>query len=66
MDGVEDVDAGLRVEGERGQVEREAGAADDDPLGEREQALGLAPAGQALEAVGADEVEEGGVGVLGA
>jgi hypothetical protein len=62
VDGLEEVDAGLlaRSEVEAGEVfERRAGAADDDPFGEFEEAVGLAPVSETEEAVGADEVEEG-------
>lgn len=67
VDGVEEVDAGELggCEMEWGEVfEGEAGAADDDPLGEGEESLGLAPLGEGEEAVGTDEGEEGGVGLL--
>ena len=67
VDGLEEVDAGTLVWSEiesREVVEGEAGAADDDPLGEFEEAVGFAPAGKVEEAVGPDEVEEGGVGVF--
>ena len=67
VDGLEEVDAGTLVWSEiesREVVEGEAGAADDDPLGEFEEAVGFAPAGKLEEAVGPDEVEEGGVGVF--
>jgi hypothetical protein len=62
VDGLEEVDAGLLVGGEveAGEVvERGAGAADDDPFGEFEEAVGLAPVSKIEETVGADEVEEG-------
>ena len=61
------MDSGSLVRGEmeRGEIaQREAGAADDDPLGEFEEAVGFAPAGKVEEAVGSDEVEERGVGVF--
>ena len=67
VDGLEQVDSGSLVRGEmeRGEIaQREAGAADDDPLGEFEEAMGFAPAGKVEEAVGPDEVEEGGVRVF--
>jgi len=67
VDGLEGVDAGTLVWSEieaREVVEGEAGAADDDPLGEFEEAAGFAPAGKVEEAVGSDEVEERGVGVF--
>ena len=59
-----DVDAGALGgrEGERGKSgfgKRVAGASDDDPLGEREEAVGGVPAAEAEEGVRADEVEEG-------
>jgi hypothetical protein len=62
VDGLEEVDAGLLMGGEveAGEVvEWEAGAADDDPFGEFEEAVGLAPVPEVEEGVGADEVEEG-------
>jgi hypothetical protein len=65
VDGLEEVDAGLLVGGEveGGEVvEEEAGAADDDPFGEVEEVVGLAPVTEVEEAVGSDEVEEGVVG----
>ncbi len=50
-------------ERERGECESifewVAGAADDDPFGQFEEAVGLAPAAEIEEAVGADEDEEG-------
>ena len=65
LDGVEDVDAGA-LGGSESEARRifqgEAGAADDDPFGEREQALRRAPAGEGVEAVGADELEDVGSG----
>ena len=67
VDGVEEVDAGelCGCEVDRGEVfEGEAGAADDDPLGEGEELFGLAPVGEGEEAIGTDEGEEGGVGLL--
>jgi hypothetical protein len=65
VDGLEEVDAGLLMgsEVEAGEVvERGAGAADDDPFGEFEEAVGFAPAAEVQEAVGSDEVEEGVAG----
>jgi hypothetical protein len=62
VDGLEEVDAGLLVgvEVDGGEVvEREAGAADDDPFGEFEEAVGLAPVSEVEETVCADEIEEG-------
>lgn len=65
VDILEEVDAGALAgsEVECGEVfEGEAGAADDDPFGEFEEAVGLAPVGKVQEAVGTDEVEEFGAG----
>ena len=69
VDSGEQVDAGALAgrEGELGELsfgEGEFGAADDDPLGEGEQLVGLAPAGKGEEAVGAGEDEEGRGGVF--
>ena len=70
VEGEEEVDAGLlgggEGEGFEGgwSFEGEAGAADYDPLGQFEEAVGLAPAAEGEEAVGADDDEEGGVGEL--
>ena len=65
----EQVDAGALggSEGERrelGFAEGEVGPADHDPLGQREQAIGRAPAAQVEEAVGPGEDEEGCAGQL--
>ena len=58
---------GEREGGERcRRFEGEAGAAYYDPLGEVEEAVGLARAAEGEEAVGADDVEEFGGGVLAA
>ena len=68
VDGVEEVDAaelkGREVEGGE-VVEGESGAADDDPVGEGEEAIGLVPMGEVEEGVCADEDEEDCVGVVG-
>lgn len=44
-------------------VEREAGAADDDPLGKLEQACWLVPMWEREEAVCSDKIEERGLGI---
>jgi hypothetical protein len=65
VDGLKEVDAALLVRGEvegREVVEREARAADDDPFGEFEELVGLAPVRESEEGVCADEVEEGVAG----
>jgi hypothetical protein len=65
VDGLEEVDAGLLAgsEVEAGEVfERGARAADDDPFGEVEEAVRLAPVSEVEETIGADEVEEGVAG----
>jgi hypothetical protein len=63
VDGLKEVNAGPLVGGKFGEVvERRAGAADDDPFGEFQEAVGLAPLGEIEEGIGADEVEEGIVG----
>ena len=69
VDGGEEVDTGALglAEGERRELgfgKREFGTADDDPLGEREQAAGRAPAAEVKEAVGSGEDEEGCAGQL--
>lgn len=69
-DSGEDVDAGALGggEGERGEGgfgEAVAGAGDDDPFGEVEEAVGLVPLAEAEEGVGADEVEKSVMRVLG-
>ena len=64
MNCLKQMKAGSLVRGkvERGEVvEREAGAADDDPLREFEQSVGFTPARQIDEAVRADKVEEPGL-----
>jgi len=69
VDGLEEVYMrALRVgEIQGGQiVQREAGAADDDPFGEGEKLLMLAPLSQGEEAVGSHEVEYRRLGQLGA
>jgi len=43
-----------------GVAQGEAGAADDDPFSEIEEFVRTPPTGEAVEAVGADEVEDGG------
>ena len=65
VDGLKEVDAALLVRGEvegREVVDREARAADDDPFGEFEEVVGLAPVRESEEGVCADEVEEGVAG----
>jgi hypothetical protein len=61
VDGLEEVDAGL-LEGRQAHgveiAERRAGAADDDPLGEFEEAIVFVPVGKVEKAVGSGEVEE--------
>ena len=63
VEGGEEVDAGALGggESERGELgvgEGEFGAADDDPFGQGEEAVGRAPAAEVEEAVGAGEDEE--------
>jgi len=61
VDRLEEMDAGALARGEveGGEVvEGEARPADDDPLGEVEEAVWFTPAGQVEEAVRAYEVEE--------
>jgi hypothetical protein len=65
MDVLQKVNAAMLVRGqvERGEVlQREARAADDDPFGEFQKPLRLAPAWKIEEAIRADEVEESVVG----
>jgi hypothetical protein len=65
VDGLKEVDAALLVRGEvegREVVKWEARAADDDPFGEFEEVVGLAPVRESEEGVCADEVEEGVAG----
>ena len=67
VDGLEEVGAGALGGGEvevgEG-MEGESGAADDDPLGEVEEAGGVMPAGEIEEGVGTGDGEEVGLGVL--
>ncbi len=48
----------VRLAAGLGGVQRISGAADHDPLAKREQALRLAPAGQIVKCVSADQAEE--------
>ena len=69
VDRGEEMDAGALGGGERkgcelGFGEREVGAADDDPLGHREEVVWFAPTAQGKKAVGSGQGEEECGGIL--
>ena len=69
VEGGEQVDSGALGGGEverrdLGLAERKVGPADDDPLGQREQAIGRTPAAESEKAVGTGKDEEGCGGKL--